>query len=86
MELGEISTGTSLLGRILKFVIFIIIIWFLAFELHVIGLGLLNLLGIEHFFQIENPNGFEKMYNGFLKIINKMILSSGRLGDRKSVV
>jgi Ca2+/Na+ antiporter len=80
MELGEISTGTSLLGKILKFVIFIIIIWFLAFELHLIGFGLLDLLGIEHSFQIENPNGFEKIYNGFLKIINKMILSSGKLG------
>lgn len=80
MELGDISTASSLLGKIIRLVFIFIIIGFFAFEVHLISLGFLDLLGIDHMFQIDSPSLISKGYNRFLKIINIVISSSGRIG------
>ena len=80
MELGDISTASSLLGKIIRLVFIFIIIGFFAFEVHLISLGFLDLLGIDHMFQIDSSSLISKGYNRFLKIINTMISNSGKIG------
>ena len=78
--LGEISTTGSLLGRLIKFSLYFLVVIVFMFQIHLIAFSVLEIFGISHEFSLQEPGVFGKVYNGFLKINNKIVAKSGKVG------
>lgn len=78
--IGEVSTTGSLLGRIIKFSLYILVIVFFIFQIHLIAFSVLELFGISHDFALQEPGAVGKAYNGLLKLCNKIVSKSGKIG------